>query len=220
MLLEWQARFEQRLEQRRADDERLAERRRTSDEERLRAWRAELEQALTERFAERRALAPLPDRNGEVRSPVRAAIAEAPTARDVGRIVRDVLAELVHTSAFAISLHRGDRDDVAYRYRVASDDEIGTVLRREALDDGPQSAVAHMDGWVRAHRPVRIGARNVDVHTAQCSLRVGESTIGVVTLQTEGEAVADAILAKVGQLVALAAPRLSELRDSGSFRGA
>src|SRR5712692_6389601 len=47
MLFDWQQRFEER----RMDDERLAERQRLSDEERLRAWRGELESALTQRVA-------------------------------------------------------------------------------------------------------------------------------------------------------------------------
>ncbi len=221
MLVEWQGRFEQRLEQRRIDDERMAERRRISDEERLRAWRAELEQALTERFSQRRFTdrAPLPDRNGELRSPVRDAIAAASSARDVGRILRDVLAELARTSAFALSIHHAQRDEVAYRYRVASDDELGALLRRDALDDGPASAVAHMDGWARAHRPVRVGARNVIVHTAQCAVRAGDRTLGVLTLQSESEPIVDSVLARVTDLVEVAAPRLAELRAAGSYRG-
>lgn len=220
MLVEWQGRFEQRLEQRRIDDERMAERRRQSDEERLRAWRAELEQALTERFAQRRFTerASLPDRNGELRSPVRDAIASASSARDVGRILRDMLAELARTSAFALSLHHAQRDEVAYRYRVASDDELGALLRRDALDDGPASAVAHTDGWIRAQRPVRVGTRNVAVHTAQCAVRADGRAIGVLTLQSE-EPIADSLLARVGDLVSAASARLAELRGAGSYRG-
>lgn len=222
MLTEWQARFEQRLEQRRADEERMSERRRATDEERLRTWRSELEQALSQRFSERRSAerAPLPDRNGELRSGVRDAIAKASSGRDVGRILRDVVAEITRTAAFAVALHHTERTDVAYRYRVASDDELGALLRGETLDDGPEGAAAHMDGWVRAHRAVRVGSRNTTVHTAQLAVRDGEATIGVVTVQTEASAVPDALLARIGDLVALAAPRLGELRASGSFRGA
>lgn len=222
MLAEWQDRFEHRLEQRRIDEERVAERRRLSDEERLRSWRAELEQALTERFSERRALdrAPLPDRNGEVRASFRAALASAANARDVGRILRDVLSELTHTAAFALALHHGGRDEVAYRYRVAADDDLGTLLRRDTLDDAPGSAAAHMDGWARAHRTVRVGARIVTVHTAQLAVSAGSATIGVLTLQSEEDPIADSVLSRVSDLVAIAAPRLSDLRDRGSFRGA
>lgn len=222
MLIQWQGRFEQRLDQRRLDDERLAERRRSSDEERLRAWRAELEQALADRFSQRRFIdrAPLPDRNGEVRASLRDAIAAAPSARDVGRVLRDVLSEVTKTAAFAIALHHTERDEVAYRYRVAADDELGAVLRRETLDDGSDSAAAHMDGWVRAHRAVRVGARNTTVHTAQLAIRDGGAASGVITLQTEGDAIADSVLARVAGLVALSAPRLEQLRASGTFRGA
>ncbi|HEY6957927.1 MAG TPA: hypothetical protein VI814_03805 [Candidatus Limnocylindria bacterium] len=222
MLTEWQARFEQRLEQRRLDDERMAERRRASDEERLRAWRTELERALSVRFADPRSAdrAPLPDRNGELRTSVRDAISSATSARDVGRILRDVLSEITHTSAFAVALHHTERDDVAYRYRVASEDELGSLLRRDVLDDGPEGAAAHMDGWVRAHRAVRVGARNTTVHTAQLAIRDGEATVGVLTIQTEASAVPDALLSRVSDLVALAARRLADLRASGTFRGA
>ncbi|HZP97088.1 MAG TPA: hypothetical protein VFC31_12220 [Candidatus Limnocylindria bacterium] len=221
MLVEWQARFEQRLEQRRADDDRMAERRRLTDEERLRTWRSELEQALAARFAERRPAerAPLPDRNGELRGSIRDALSLADSARDVGRVLRDVLSELARTSALALSVHHRDRDDVAYRYRVASEDELGTLLRWEALDDGPDSSAAHMDGWVRAHRAVRIGARDATVYTAQCAVRAGDATVGVITLQSEGEQISDAVLARVTDLVQLAAPRLAELRDAGRYRG-
>ena len=219
MLIEWQDRFEHRLEQRRIDEERLGERRRISDEERLRGWRAELERALSARFSQADR-APLPDRSGEVRATLRDAVASATNARDVGRILRDVLSELAHTAAFALALHHAGRDEVAYRYRVAADDELGTLLRRDALDDAPESAVAHMDGWARAHRTVRVGARNATVHTAQLALRVADTTVGVLTLQSEGEAIADNVLSRVTDLAALAAPRLAELRDHGSFRGA
>ena len=221
MLVEWQDRFEHRLEQRRIDEERVAERRRLSDEERLRSWRYELEQALTERFSERRAdRAALPDRNGEVRASFRAALATATNARDVGRILRDVLSELTHTAAFALALHHTGRDEVAYRYRVAADDDLGTLLRRDALDDAPGSAAAHMDGWARAHKTVRAGARIVTVHTAQLAVRVADTTLGVLTLQSEGDPIADSVLSRVSDLVTISAPRLSDLRDRGSFRGA
>ena len=77
-----------------------------------------------------------------------------------------------------------------------------------------------MDGWVRAHRPVRIGARNIIVHTAQCPIRLDDATIGVLTLQTEAESLADAVLATIAELLTAAAPRLAELRETSAFRGA
>lgn len=219
MLVEWQTRFEQRLEQRQADDERKAEQRRQNDEQRLRAWRAELEKALQSRFTERRERAPLPDR-AEPRSPVRDALRVAASARDVGRVLRDALSEMTPTSALALSIHHAQRPEVAYRYRVASEDELGAHLRREALDDGPDSAAANMDGWTRAHRAVRIGTRNVVVHTAQYAVRAGDATVGVMTLQSDGDAIADAVLSRIADLVLHAAPRLAELRESGRYRGA
>ncbi len=222
MLVEWEARFEQRLEQRRVADEHDAERRRVGDEERLRAWREELESALSARFAPASSAerAPLPDRNGELRSAARDAIDAAPTARDVGRVLRDALGELARTSAFALSIHHSDRPEVAYRYRVAADDEVGRLLRTETLDDGPESPAACLDGWVRGHRASRAAGRVVTVHTAQTAVRDGDAVVGVLTLQTEEAAVADPILARVNELVRLAAPRLAALRRSGSFRGA
>lgn len=219
LLVEWQARFEQRLEQRRADDERMAERRRQNDEERLRAWRRELEQALEARFAEPRQPSPAPVR-AERRSPFQDAIQLAASARDVGRVMRDALADMARTSALALSIHHPQRDEVAYRYRVASEDELGALLRRETLDDGPESPAAHMDGWVRAHRAVRLSARNAVVHTTHCAVRAGDATIGVLTLQSEGDAIPDDVLARVSDLVRGAAPRLAALRDRGNYRGA
>lgn len=221
MLGEWEARFEDRLEQRRADEERLAERRRQSDEERLRAWRVELEQALDARFAEPRAArAPLPDRNGELRAAVRDAVAASASVRDVGRVLRDVLSELAQTSAFAIAVHHRGRPEVAYRYRVAADDEVGQQLRGDALDDGPDSAASHAGAWIRGQRTARVAGRNVTVHAAQAAVVTNGVTIGVLTLQTADHEIADAVLARVSDLVALAAPRLAELRDGGRFRGA
>jgi hypothetical protein len=222
MLAEWQDHFEERLDRRRLEEQRLAERRRITDEERLSIWRAELEVALTERLSRRRPAArtAVEDRDSEMRATLENAVSTATSARDVGRILRDVLTEMAPTSAFAVALHHPGRDDIAYRYRVASDDEVGAVLRGDTLDDGPQSAAAHMDGWARAHRALRIGDRNATVHTAQLAMRVNGTTIGVLTMQTEGEPISDSILARVTELAAIAAPRLVELRDQGSFRGA
>ncbi len=221
MLVEWQDRFEQRQEQRHADETSLAERRRQSDEERLNTWRAELEQALTERFTrgEAAARAPLPDRNGELRADLRDSLANATSARDIGRILRDRFAELTRTSAFAVAVHDAGRDEVAYRYRIASDDELGALLRRDALDDGPLGAAANSDGWTRAQRTVRIGQSNVTVYSAQHAIRAAGGTIGVVTLQSEGSAIADSILSKIFELAALSAPRLAALRDFRQFKG-
>lgn len=220
MLVEWQDRFEQRLAEHQFEVQRLAEQRRIGDEERMQQWRAELEQALTERFAQRQSAerAPLPDRNGELRMSLRDRIDATTSARDASRVVREVLAELARTSAFALSVHYADRDEVAYRYRVASDDDLGALLRSDTLDDGPQSAAAHMDGWARGQVTLRVGSRNVTLHTAQLAIRAGEATVGVLTLRTENDAIADSILAKARDLVALCAPHLSALRDKGSFR--
>ena len=222
MLNEWQMRFERRLDQRRHDEEQAAAKRRADEDERLRAWRSELESALSARFAERQASerAQLPDRNGEVRVSLRDTIASAPSARDVGRIVRDLVTEITHTTTFALAVHHGSSDEVAYRYRVAADSELGLMLKGESLDDAPQSPAAHNDGWLRAQRTVRIGGRNTTVHTAQLALRAGEKTVGVLTLQSEGDAIADSLLARIADAAHSAAPRLMTLRDSGSLRGA
>jgi hypothetical protein len=214
LLYEWQERFEERLDQRRVDDERLAERQRISDEERLRAWRGELERALTDRFSRRDRRAS--DRASGVRANTRDAIGQAASARDVGRALRDALADIARTSAFALALH-GSNDDVAYRYRVASEDELGAALRGEALDDGPHSAAANADGWIYGQRTVRAGERNVAVNTAQCAVADGRSAIGVVTLQSE-HPIAQPALDRIAALIAAAAPRLAELRDAGAFR--
>ena len=218
LLVEWQARFEQRLEQRRVEDEREHERRRLVDEERLRSWRRELEQALGARFAERRDRGVAPDRRDESGSPTRDLLRAADSVRDVGRVLRDAVAEIARTSAVALAVHH--RDEVPYRYRVAAEDELGALLRREALDDGPQSAAAHANGWSRAQRAVHVGARNVIVHTAQCAIRSAGGTVAVLTLQSDGEAIPDASLARIDDLLLFVAPRLVELRDAGRLRGA
>ena len=198
MLVEWQDRFEQRHDQR----------------------HAELERALTERFAQGQDAerAPLTDRTEEPRVSIRDRIAATTSARDVGRVVRDTLTELTPTAALALSVHHGDRDEVAYRYRVASDDDLGALLRSDALDDGPQSAAAHMNGWARAQVTMRVGSRNITLHTAQLAVRAGEKTVGVLTLRTENDSVADNTLVQVRDLIALCAPHLAALRDNGSYR--
>lgn len=241
MLSEWQARFEARLEQRRVEDERIAERRRRTEDERMRAWRIELEQQLLQRLGAQRdpsparaaSLASAPGTSAPRMSAPRTsaprvsapaslgmAIASAASVRDVGRLMRDYLSQLATTCAFALSLHHRDRSEVAYRYRVASEDDLGAVLRRDTLDDGPASAPAQLDGWARAHRAVRVGEHSALVHTAQCAVRVEDATIGILTLQTEGEPLSDGVLASIADVVAIAAPRISELRDTGAFRGA
>ena len=209
--------IEQGLEQRRAEETRHAQSRRVSDEERLEQWRAELQKTLTERVAQLQAgERPLSDsRDG---ASLRGRVAATTSARDVGRLLREAVADVTRTAAFALSIHQTDRDEVAYRYRVASDDELGALLRRDALEDGPQSAAAHMDGWVRAQRTMRAGSRNVTVHTAQGSVRFDGATVGVLTLQTQDDAIADALLARVDVLIAVCAAHLSALRDNGSYR--
>ena len=209
--------IEEGLAQRRAEETRLAQSRRLSDEERLEQWRAELQKTLTERVAQPQAgERTLTDsRDG---ASLRDRVAATTSARDVGRLLREAVAEVTRTAAFALSIHQTDRDEVAYRYRVASDDELGALLRRDALEDGPQSAASHMDGWVRAQRTMRVGSRNVMVHTAQGSVRFDGATVGVLTLQTQDDAIPDALLAQVDVLIAVCAAHLSALRDNGNYR--
>lgn len=209
--------IQQRIEQRRADELRIAEQRRQSDGERLQRWRAELEQALSDGIAPRRSAAGT-ERPGELHESLGDAVAATTSARSLGRVLREAVAEVTPTSAFALSVHHQDRDEVAYRYRVASDDELGTLLRGEALEDGPQSAASHTDGWVRSEHTVRVGSREVTVHTAQGSVRSDGATVGVLTLQTADQAIDDAVLAQVDVLIAACAGHLSALRDNGSYR--
>jgi hypothetical protein len=119
-------------------------------------------------------------------------------------------------SAFAVALHVDRGEEIAYRYRVAAEDKLGDVLRTETLDDGPLSPAAYMDSWVHGQRAVRAGGRNFTIHTAQLAVRDGRPTIGVVTLQS-AEALGDAALARIAELIEVAAPRLAELRDAGRF---
>jgi hypothetical protein len=211
--------IQERIAQRNAEEARLAHSRRNSDEARLAQWRADLEDALKPRAqaqsAEREAL---PDEDAALRASLRDSVAGTASARDVGRVLRDAVAELTPTVAFALALHHADRDEVVYRYRVASDDDLGNLLRKDSLDDGPQSAVASAATWARSQSGLRINSRNVTVHTAQHAVRVGDRTIGVLTLQSEEETIADGVLARVNDLVELCAPQLSGHNDNGSFR--
>ena len=86
-------------------------------------------------------------------------------------MLRDVVLEVTHTSSFALAVHGSD--DVAYRYRVASDGDLGVLLRKEILDDGVESPAAHADGWLRGQRTLRVGSRNVAVHTAEPGGAIG-----------------------------------------------
>ena len=64
-----------------------------------------------------------------------------------------------------------------------------------------------------------MGQSNVTVYSAQHAIRAAGGTIGVVTLQSEGAAIADMILSKIFELAALSAPRLATLRDFRQFNG-
>ena len=57
------------------------------------------------------------------------------------------------------------------------------------------------------------------MYSAQHAIRAAGGTIGVVTLQSEGSAIADSILSKIFELAALSAPRLAALRDFRQFKG-
>jgi hypothetical protein len=212
--------IQERITRRNAEEARLAQSRRASDETRLAKWRADLEDALKVRTARPQSIPPaaLSDEDAELRASLRDAVAATTSARDVGRALRDAVAEVTPTVAFALAVHQRDRDEVVYRYRVASDDELGNVLRRDSLDDGPGSAVASTSAWSRSQSGVRTSSRSVTVHTAQHAVRDGDRTIGVVTLQTEDEPIASSVLERVDDLVRLCAPQLSGHRDNGSFR--
>ena len=212
--------IQERIAQRNAEEARLAQSRRASDEARLAQWRADLEDALRPRAAQAQSIERevLPDEDAALRASLRDSVAATASARDVGRVLRDAVAELTPTAAFALALHHADRDEVVYRYRVASDDDLGNLLRKDSLDDGPQSAVASATTWSRSQSGLRVNSRNVTVHTAQHAVRVGDRTIGVLTLQSEEEAITDGVLARVNDLVELCAPQLCGHNDNGSFR--
>ena len=226
LLFQWQTRFERRLEERRAAEEREAERRRAAEDERLRAWRIELEQklhvlvddAVAAKAADRESAAQssAPRRQVDTFADV---LANATSARDVGRLLRDRVTELVSPVSFAIAIVQPGRDDVVYRYRVAAEGELGAALRRETLDDGPESPAAHIDGWSRGLRTLRVSGRNATIHTAQLAMRVDGAVVAVLTVQCEGEAIADAVLGRTAELARAAGPRLQALRDRGSLRG-
>ncbi|HUQ42589.1 MAG TPA: hypothetical protein VM052_08815 [Candidatus Limnocylindrales bacterium] len=206
MLHEWQADFEERFDKRRAE---------------ALAAIAELIAQIPARDVAPAApatpvapvappVAPLADPSDVLR--------HAATARDLGRTMRDLLAGVAETCGFALALHHRERDEVVYRYRVASDDEVGVAVRGETLDDGPESSAAHSGEWSTSHRTLRIAGRNVAVHTAQRAITANGMTLGVVTLQHDGAALTDDALATVHKLTVIAAPRLAELRETGSYR--
>ena len=186
-------------------------------EQRLATFRDEIDRAFASRVAP---VEPTPERKREPADPLRDAVRAATSARDVARVMRDAVNGFNQTAAFAVALHHTSHDEIVYRYRVASDEELGAALRRDGLDDGPDGAAAHADGWVRAHRTLRVGPRNVTVHTVQCAIRVADRTLGVVTLQTQDAPLSEPVLARVATVVATAAPRLVELRDANALRGA
>jgi hypothetical protein len=187
-------------------------------EQRLATFRTEIDRAFASRTAA--PAAPAPERKRELPDPVRDAIRAATSARDVARVIRDAVNGFNETAAFALALHHQSHDEVVYRYRVAADEELGAALRRDGLDDGPDGAAAHADGWVRGHRTLRVGSRNVEVHSVQCAVRAGDQCIGVLTLQTEQSPLSEPVLTRVAGIVATAAPRLAQLRDANALRGA
>ncbi|HYK98014.1 MAG TPA: hypothetical protein VEU77_06435 [Candidatus Acidoferrales bacterium] len=186
-------------------------------EQRLATFRTEIDRAFASRTAA--PAAPAPERKRELPDPVRDAIRAAASVRDVARVVRDAVNGLNATAAFALAMHHASHDEVVYRYRVAADEELGAALRRDGLDDGPDGAAAHADGWVRGHRTLRSGSRNVEIHTVQCAIRAGEVCVGVLTLQTEQSPLPEPVLTRVAGIAANAAPRLVELRDANALRG-
>ena len=186
-------------------------------EQRLATFRMEIDRAFASRVP---AAAPAPERKREPVDPVRDAIRAAVSARDVARVLRDAVNGLNETAAFAVAVHHATHDEVVYRYRVAADEDLGAALRRDGLDDAPDGAAAHADGWVHGKRTLRVGPRNVIVHTHQCAIRDGERNIGVLTLQTVAKELSEPVLARVAALAATAAPRLAELRDANALRGA
>lgn len=187
-------------------------------EQRLATFRAEIDRAFASRPAA--PAAPAPERKREPVDPVRDAMRAAASARDVARVMRDAVNGLNETAGFAVAVHHPMHDEVVYRYRVAVDEELGAALRRDGLDDGPDGAAAHADGWVHGKRTLRVGPRNVIVHTHQCAIRDGDHNVGVLTLQTVAKELSEPVLVRVAALAATAAPRLAELRDANALRGA
>jgi len=76
-------------------------------------------------------------------------------ARQLGRIVRDAVGEVADIAAFALSLFHAERDEVAYRYRVADLDALASELSRPAL--GPSSPELQQgERWVRYETEVEV----------------------------------------------------------------
>jgi len=113
--------------------------------------------------------------------------------RQLGRILREVINEVAEPAAFAVSLFHPERDEVAYRYRVADVDAVASELGRRPVDDGPLCrAIRRGERWTsfssEIEMPIagdpsgRTERRNVSV--LQIPVVSAHASIGVVTLQT------------------------------------
>jgi hypothetical protein len=222
-LLAQEEEFERKLEARRIEEDASIEQRRREEEERLRRWRAEHEKALEERLAARR----VEDQRARQRSAPDApaeldlshALLAARSARDVGRVLRDALAPFAPTNAFAIAVHQTGRDDVVYRFRVVSEDEVGASLKSEPIDDNPGSPATRSRDWVRTERHVLVAGRPLPVRIAQRALVDRGHIVGVASLVSQNGHLEGAALERAAALMDAAAPRLAELAAAGAFRG-
>ncbi len=111
-------------------------------------------------------------------------------ARTLGRVLREAVAEVLEHLAFAVSLFHAQRDEVAYRYRVAEMDTLANELGRRPLDDGPSCHAARRGSRVIFAREVSIGETDLHgrrerrrVAVVQFPLMLGEAPIGIVTVQ-------------------------------------
>jgi len=157
---------------------------------------------------------------------VRRALAAAPDARSLGRVLRDAMSKITDASAFAIALYHLGKPEVAYRYKVVGPDRDSAELGRQHVDDGPQSYAARHDRrWHVYTREVAIrdelDVRVREVVVLQIPLVSGGEVFGLVTVQTfRAEGFTDHELRLVATVIEAASPSFAQVRGSGRFQPA
>ncbi len=118
------------------------------------------------------------------------ALSSSLDARALGRVLRETTASVMEHVAFAVSLFHPQREEVAYRYRVADTDALASELGRQPLDDGPDCRAARLGERITSAFEIEVptgdepaGRQRRQLSVAQFPLLVNEAPIGVVTVQ-------------------------------------
>ena len=115
-------------------------------------------------------------------------------------------------------MHETKRDDVVYRFRVVSEDELGEALKGDALNDAPGSPATRTRDWLRSDRDVVVSGVPTTVRIAQRALVDRGRILGVTSLVSQNGHLDASSLERVASLVDTAAPRLAELAAVGAYR--